>query len=34
MDDTASTQNRLREKVWARLDAARIGRTGPVSGKI
>lgn len=33
-DQTTKDKNRLREKVWARLDAARIGRTGPVSGKI
>lgn len=34
MDDTISAKNRLREKVWARLDAVGVGRTGPVSGKI
>src|SRR5690625_3277319 len=33
-DQTTKDKHRLREKVWARLDAARIGRTGSVSGKI
>ena len=32
--DSTTAKNRLRQKVWDRLDAESIGRTGPVHGKI
>ncbi|WP_435110268.1 5-formyltetrahydrofolate cyclo-ligase [Nocardiopsis synnemataformans] len=33
-DQTTEAKNRLRQKVWDRLDTAHAGRTGPVRGKI
>lgn len=32
--DSSSAKDRLRQEVWERLDAADIGRTGPVTGEI
>lgn len=31
---STAAKNRLRQKIWALLDAENIGRTGPVQGKI